>query len=166
MTVQSSSTRRIARTGILIALSVVGALIKIPSPTGSVALDAAPAFLAAFAFTLPEAMLVAVLGHLVSAATAGFPLSLPVHLIIAVTMAVAVAGAGWAARRVNLWAGVAVGILLNGVGAPLALVPLFGWGFFVGMLVPLLVGAGINVILAALVAKALTAAGLAEPSRT
>ena len=164
MTNTGSPARRIARTGILIALCVVGALIKIPSPTGSVALDAAPAFLAAFAFTLPEAALVAVLGHLVSAATAGFPLSLPVHLIIAVTMAVAVAGAGWAARRANVWVGVVVGIVLNGVGAPLTLVPMFGWGFFAGMLVPLLVGAAVNVILAALVAKALTAAGLAEPS--
>ena len=88
MTTQPSPAKKIARVGILIALCVVGALIKIPSPTGSVALDAAPAFLAAFAFTLPEAALVAVLGHLVSAATAGFPLSLPVHAIIAITMAV------------------------------------------------------------------------------
>jgi hypothetical protein len=63
-----------------------------------------------------------------------------------------------------VWAGVVVGILLNGVGAPLVLVPLLGWGFFVGMLAPLLVGASANVILAALVAKALKAAGLAEPS--
>ena len=102
MTTQPSPAKKIARVGILIALCVVGALIKIPSPTGSVALDAAPAFLAAFAFTLPEAALVAVLGHLVSAATAGFPLSLPVHAIIAITMAVAVAGAGWAARRACL----------------------------------------------------------------
>jgi uncharacterized membrane protein len=164
MTAPVNPTLRIARTGILIALCVVGALIRIPSPVGTVALDAAPAFLAAFAFTLPEAMLVAVLGHLVSAATAGFPLSLPVHAIVAVSMAVAVAGAGWAARRVGVWAGVVVGILLNGVGAPLVLVPLLGWGFFVGMLAPLLVGASANVILAALVAKALKAAGLAEPS--
>ena len=164
MTTQPSPAKKIARVGILIALCVVGALIKIPSPTGSVALDAAPAFLAAFAFTLPEAALVAVLGHLVSAATAGFPLSLPVHAIIAITMAVAVAGAGWAARRAGVWVGVVVGIALNGVGAPLTLVPMFGWGFFVAMLVPLLVGAAINVILAALVAKALKAAGLAEPS--
>ena len=53
MTTQPSPAKKIARVGILIALCVVGALIKIPSPTGSVALDAAPAFLAAFAFTLP-----------------------------------------------------------------------------------------------------------------
>ena len=59
MTTQPSPAKKIARVGILIALCVVGALIKIPSPTGSVALDAAPAFLAAFAFTLPEAIDVA-----------------------------------------------------------------------------------------------------------
>lgn len=36
--------RRIARLAILIALSAVGALIKIPSPVGTVAFDSAPAF--------------------------------------------------------------------------------------------------------------------------
>ena len=34
--------RRVARMAILVALSAVGAFIKIPSPTGTVALEAAP----------------------------------------------------------------------------------------------------------------------------
>ncbi|MFT3889602.1 MAG: alpha-ribazole transporter [Arachnia sp.] len=166
MTAETSSPRRLARVGILIALSVVGAMVKLPSPTGTVAVDAAPAFLAAFAFTMPEAMLVAVLGHLVSAATAGFPLSLPVHAIVAPAMAVAVAGAFVVRKKFGLWAGAVVGIVLNGLAAPLALVPLLGWGIVIGLLVPLLVGSAVNVVLAVIVAKALAAAGLAEQPAT
>lgn len=164
-TVPASTTVRLARVAVLIALSAVGAMIKVPSPVGTVAFDAAPAFLAAFAFTIPEAAVVAVLGHLFTAATTGFPMGLPVHLIVAAMMAVAVAAAGWLARRVNLWVGVVVGILINGVVAPLVLVPLFGWGFFIGMLVSLLVGAAANVLVAVIVAKALRAAGLAVQPR-
>lgn len=42
--------KRIARVAILVALSAVGAFIKLPSPTGTVALDSAPGFVAAAAF--------------------------------------------------------------------------------------------------------------------
>lgn len=153
---------RIARVAILIALSAVGALIKIPSPVGTVAFDAAPAFVAAFAFTMPEAALVAFLGHLFTAATSGFPLTVPVHLIVAAMMVVAVLAGGWLARRVNLWLGVVVAVVVNAVVAPLVLVPMFGWGFFIGSLVALLVGAVANVAVGVIVARALAAAGLAE----
>lgn len=159
----AKSATRIARVAILIALSAVGALIKIPSPVGTVALDAAPAFVAAFAFTMPEAVLVAFLGHLFTSATMGFPLTVPVHLIVAVMMIAAVAAAGWLARHVNLWVGVVAGVLVNAVLAPLVLVPLLGWGFFVGAFVSLLVGAVVNVLVGVAVAKALEAAGLAQP---
>ena len=50
----------------------------------------------------------------------------------------------------------------NAVVAPLVLVPMFGWGFFIGSLVPLLVGAVANVAVGVIVARALAAAGLAE----
>jgi len=80
------SPRRVARVAILVALSGVGAFIKIPSPTGTVALDAAPGYLAAVAFSPLEGGVVGALGHLISAATAGFPLGLPIHLIIAAEM--------------------------------------------------------------------------------
>jgi len=80
------SPRRVARVAILVALSGVGAFIKIPSPTGTVALDSAPGYLAAVAFSPLEGGVVGALGHLISAATAGFPLGLPIHLIIAAEM--------------------------------------------------------------------------------
>ena len=53
------TVKRIARVAILIALSGVGALIKIPSPTGTVALDSAPGYFTAVAFGPVEGMIVA-----------------------------------------------------------------------------------------------------------
>ena len=61
-----------------------------------------------------------------------------------------------------LWLGVVVAVVVNAVVAPLVLVPMFGWGFFIGSLVPLLVGAVANVAVGVIVARALAAAGLAE----
>src|SRR5688500_8718746 len=96
------SPKRVARIAILIALSGVGALIKIPSPTGTVALDSAPGYFTAAAFGPLEGGLVAGLGHLFTAATTGFPLGIPMHLLVGVEQAI------WAllfwvlARRVNL----------------------------------------------------------------
>jgi hypothetical protein len=49
-----------------------------------------------------------------------------------------------------------VGTILNGVFAPLSVVPLFGWGFFFGILPSLLVGSFVNTFLAALLHRALT----------
>ncbi len=82
------SPKRAARMAILIALSGVGALVKIPSPTGTVALDSAPGYFAAIAFGAIEGPIVAVIGHIFTALTTGFPLGFPVHLYIAVQMGV------------------------------------------------------------------------------
>jgi riboflavin transporter len=75
--------KRVARMAIFIALAAVGALIKFSSPTGTVALDAAPGFFSAVAFGWLEGGIVAVFGHILTAATTGFPLGLPIHLVIA-----------------------------------------------------------------------------------
>ncbi|MGI6424678.1 MAG: hypothetical protein ACOX2A_05490 [Tepidanaerobacteraceae bacterium] len=42
-----TKTNTFALMGMFIALSIVGAFIKIPSPTGTVALDSAPGYTAA-----------------------------------------------------------------------------------------------------------------------
>lgn len=153
--------RRVARIAILVALSGVGALIKIPSPTGTVALDAAPAFLAGAAFSPIEGSIVGALGHLISALTTGFPLGLPVHLLIAVEMAVFVWIFGVVARKVNIWVAAVVGIFLNGVVGAAIMIPIGGVGMFGALVLPLTVGAVINIVIAVLAAKALIAAGLA-----
>lgn len=140
--------RRVARMAILIALSGVGALIKIPSPTGTVALDSAPGYFTAAAFGPVEGGIVAGLGHLFTALTTGFPLGLPFHLFVAVQQAVWAVVFWLLATRVNLWVGVAAAIFLNGVVASLLVIPVGGTGLAVGLLLPLTVGSAVNVLVA------------------
>ena len=155
------SPRRLARMAILIALSAVGALVKIPSPTGTVALDSAPGFLVAVVFSPVEGAIVAALGHLLTATTAGFTLG-ALHLVVAVEMAVFAWLFGLLAQRVNVAVAGVVAVLLNGLVAPLMMIPVAGFGGYVGMILPLLVGSAINVAVAVLAGYALSAAGLAD----
>ena len=134
---------------ILIALSAVGALIKIPSPTGTVALDSAPGYFTAAAFGPIEGGIVAGLGHLFTALTTGFPLGLPFHLFVAVQQAVWALAFWFLVTRVNIWAGVIGATFLNGVVASLLVIPVGGWGLAASLLLPLTVGSAVNVIVAA-----------------
>ncbi|HEX5598362.1 MAG TPA: ECF transporter S component [Micromonosporaceae bacterium] len=154
--------RRVARTAILVALSAVGAFIKLPSPTGTVALDSAPAFLAGAAFSPAEGSIVGALGHLLSALTTGFPLGLPVHLLVAAEMALFVAVFAFLARRVNIWLAVVIGILLNGIGGAAIMIPIGGVGLFAALVLPLTVGSAINILVGTAAMRALRSAGLTE----
>lgn len=142
--------KRVARIAILIALSAVGAFIKIPSPTGTVALDASAGFFTAVAFGPIDGAIVGGLGHLFTAATTGFPLGLPLHLYVALQMVLWAVIFWFVATKINLWVGVVVAILCNGVISAALLIPIGGTGMFVAMVVPLLVGSAVNVIVAAL----------------
>ncbi|MGO1383489.1 MAG: ECF transporter S component [Arachnia sp.] len=160
------SPKRIARIAILVALSAVGALIKLPSPTGTVALDSAPGFVAAAAFGPGEGAIVGAIGHMFSALITGFPLGLPVHLLVAAATILWVGLFGFIARRISIWVAAPVGILLNSVGGAAMLIPIHGVGIFAALVVPLLVGSTINVVIAVAVVKVLHATGLGTTSRT
>lgn len=157
--------KRIARVAILVALSAVGAFIKLPSPTGTVALDSAPAFVAAAAFGPGEGAIVGALGHMFSALITGFPLGLPIHILIAVSMIVFIALFGIVARRVNIWVAIPVGIILNGIGGAALLIPIYGLGIFATLVLPLVVGSAINIIIAVAVVKVLDLTGLGGKPR-
>lgn len=158
--------KRIARIAILVALSAVGAFIKLPSPTGTVALDSAPGFVAAAAFGPGEGSIVGALGHMFSALITGFPLGLPIHLLVAVATIVWVGAFGVITRRVNIWVAAPIAILLNGVGGAALLIPILGVGIFATLVLPLTVGAAINVVIAVAVVKVLDATGLSDNPRT
>ncbi|GAA1381795.1 ECF transporter S component [Peribacillus frigoritolerans] len=79
--------RKISAIAIFIALSAVGAMIKIPSPIGSIALDSFPALLAAVILGPVSGGIVAGLGHIISAFIGGMTLG-PFHFLIMVEMAV------------------------------------------------------------------------------
>jgi uncharacterized membrane protein len=142
--------------GVFSALSIVGGLIKMPSPVGSIALDSAPGYFVASYYSPWLGALVGALGHLGSAATGGMPLG-PLHFVIAPSMAVICGAFGWLARRgQSIFFLIGSGVLavaLNGVGRPLFLTLVglprpIAWA-----IIPLLVVASaINVALAAVAA--------------
>jgi uncharacterized membrane protein len=145
-----STVARLTITATLVALSVVGSYLKIPSPTGTVALDSLPGFLGAILLGYPEGAVIGFLGHILTSLNVGFPLGLPVHLLIACEMAVICVLFRLLYQK-NRILGIACGVFLNGVLAPATLVPVFGWGFFTGIVVSLLVASAVNIILASLI---------------
>ncbi|MCK5758980.1 MAG: ECF transporter S component [Clostridiales bacterium] len=147
------SVKFITLCGVFIALSVVGAFIK---PFGSsIAFDSLPAFLAASMLGPIAGAITGLLGHLISSAIVGFPFTLPVHLIVAVEMAMVMIIYAILSRKINIVVSAVIAVILNGVGATALLIPILGTTFFVAMVGPLTLIATINVVLAVLVHRAL-----------
>jgi len=163
----SQKTKMFTLMGLFIALSAVGALIKVPSPTGTVAFDSAPGFIAALILGPGPGAVVAALGHLLTSLFSGFPMTLPLHLIVALEMAAFAAIFGYMGKR-NLAAGVIAVSLLNGIIAPATFIifPNYGIPFFTAMVIPLLVASAANVVVSALVYKAIEGITKAEISNS
>lgn len=147
------NTRKLNLMAMFIALSYIGAYIKIPSPSGSIALDSMAGYLAGLAFGGITGGIIGFLGHILTSANAGFPLSLPVHLIVAAMMFISIYFYDLVYRKTNIFLAAVIGILLNGAISPLALLlfPQFGWPFFIGIAPFLLLASSLNVILSILV---------------
>lgn len=151
-----STTTKLVYTGMLIAISFVGSLIKIQ---GSIALDSMPGFFAALFLGPVYGALVAGLGHILTAATSGFLLTVPIHIVITLEMAVFAYIFGVVYKKSNGIIASIVGILLNGVGAVLILMPITTWlqlplsgkAFFMAMVVPLSLASAVNIILACVI---------------
>lgn len=143
------NVKRISIIAIFIALSAVGSLIKIPSPVGTIGLDSAPGFFCALAFGGIEGVVVIALGHLLTAAVVGFPLTIPIHIFIAVQMALWALAFRWVNNRVGLIAAVIAGTVLNGVVSSFTMLPMGGIGAVLGVMPFLAVGSAINTILSA-----------------
>lgn len=141
--------KRMVLMALFIGLSLIGAAIKLPSPTGTIALDSAPGYLAAVLLGWKEGALIIALGHLISSYLVGMPLTIPIHLINAIMMAIAAGIFGILARKVSMVVAVVVATFINGVVMLLVLVPLFDMAFFYAMVVPLTIASFANVFLAA-----------------
>ena len=85
------------------------------------------------------------------------------HLLVAAEMGVFVWIFGHLYRRVNVWLAIVVGILLNGVFAAAVMILIGGVGMFAALALPLTVGSTVNIAVAVLAERALTAAGLTQP---
>jgi len=142
------SPLRLSRMAIFIALSYIGALIKIPSPTGTVAMDSCPGYFVALAWGYIEGAIVIALGHLFTSATVGFPLSIPIHLLIACEMALWAIVLRFTVYHIHWVVGIIVTTFCNGVLGPLLPSMIISWGLFWAILPSLIVASFINVTIA------------------
>jgi len=136
---------------IFIALSYVGALIKIPSPTGTVAMDSCPGYFSALAWGYAEGAIVIALGHIFTAATVGFPLGIPMHLLIAAEMAIWAAVLRFTTYKIHWVAGIAAATFCNGVLGALITGVVVSWGLFWALLPFLVVASLIDITIAVIV---------------
>lgn len=156
-TEKMNPTRQLVYAAVFIALSFVGANIKI---MGSIAFDSLPAFISVLVLGAPWGFAIGFLAHILTAATSGFPLTLPVHLINGVMMGVTMVAFYWSVKAlldhhvnsiVAYVVGCVVAVIFNVPIALLATSPLMT--FKVAMaLVPVLIPAAFaNVIIACVI---------------
>lgn len=144
------NTKKLTIVGVLLALTVVGSFLTVPSPAGTVAFDSLPGYVAAGLFGPVIGGIVGSLGHLINAGMKSFALTIPAHLIIAAFMFMAMAAYGALYPKTKIGAVVAA-TLING---PLSLVPfifIVSKEFAVMMLLPLTFASLVNILLATLV---------------
>lgn len=155
-----SNAIKLTYCGMLIGLSAVGAMIKI---SGSIAFDSMPGFFAALFLGPWAGAIVAGLGHLLTAITSGFPLTLPMHLLLVVEMGLFAYIFGAIYKKRGGTIASIVAIALNGPISALIVVPtsiilglpLNGWALFSVVVLPLTLASAANVLLALLVFKVL-----------
>ncbi|AYV69126.1 ECF transporter S component [Niallia circulans] len=150
------NAKKINVLAIFIAISVIGAFIKIPSFIGSVALDSFPSLITGALLGGLAGGIVAALGHLVSAYLGGLPLGM-LHLFIAVEMFLLVFTFSKIYQTGNSIISILFFVLGNGVILPLPFLYLMGKGFYISMVPVLLIGAVLNGIIAQLLMPRLTA---------
>ena len=139
-------SRKMSWTAMLIALSAVGASIKIPAPVGSVALDSFPALLAAGLFGGPAGAVAGGLGHLLSALIGGMPLG-PFHILIAGEMALLAYLFALLYKNDKRWYAGILFIIGNSFAAPLPFIVLMGKPFYLAIVPSLFIGSVLNTVL-------------------
>lgn len=150
--------KKVSLLALMIALSAVGASIKIPAVVDSVALDALPALLAAALLGPGAGAITGALGHLLSALIGGFPLG-PMHFLIAPEMAVLVWIFGVFYKNKKILAGLLF-IVGNAFVAPIPFIFLMSMGFYIAIVPSLLIGSAINTVLAWILIPRLISFGL------
>lgn len=148
-----SSTELLVRISLLTALSIIGSYIKFPGPVGSIALDSLSGYLAVILIGTGAGSLVLILGHLLSALTAGFVLG-PIHLLIAVIMGSCGLVFSYLIKK-NIYLAVIITTLINGIGAAALMVPFFGAAFFYTTAPVLTIASFANIALAVIISKLL-----------
>lgn len=149
---------RLVVLSLFISISAILSNIKIFS---TVALDSMPAFLAAMLLSPIAGAIVGAVGHLLSAFTSGFPLTLPMHIFIALQMFSIVWIFGVLYKKSSHTIAICIAILLNGPIATFLSGILIGLlndsmtviGFFKLMVIPLTLVSAVNIIIAYIIQK-------------
>lgn len=144
---------------LFIALSFLGGYIKF---FGSIALDSFPAFLGTLLLGPTYGMIIALIGHLFSAFLSGFPLTLPIHLIVGVMMMLTMFVYGnvrqkYSDKMISVVASVLIALVFNTVIASLPLIPLLGFNVILAMMIPLVAASLVNILVAEMVYRVLPA---------
>lgn len=164
-----NTPKHIALAGLLIALSYLGAFLKLQ---GTIALDALPAFLGAILLGPFYGGAVGALGHFFTALLSGFPLSFPLHVLISLLMMGTVQVFGVLYQNGHRVLAAAAGIFLNGPVSLLVLsvvsslmgLPFHGKWMFFSLLAPLSAASAVNILGAVLLWNLLLKRNLKEGS--
>lgn len=144
---------------LFIALSFLGGYTKF---FGSIALDSFPAFLGTLLLGPTYGMIIALIGHLFSAFLSGFPLTLPIHLIVGVMMMLTMFVYGnvrqkYSDKMISVVASVLIALVFNTVISSLPLIPLLGFNVILAMMIPLVAASLVNILVAEMVYRVLPA---------
>lgn len=118
--------RRISRMSVLIALSGVGAFVKIPSPGGDLGIDSAPGYFAGMMkkWDWKEAQIIGIAARLIAAGVVGFPFGIPVQIAWGIFLGGSMGVVARLARlRFGFVAGIVAATLWNGVVFSLLVIP-------------------------------------------
>lgn len=151
-------TRNLVLAAMFIAISFVGANLKI---MGTIAFDSMPAFMATLILGPVYGAVIGAVAHFLTALTSGFPLSLPVHIIIMIDMALTMYLFGVTYNKLKennesiaIIVSTIVAVLINGPISTFILIPIMGKAVL-AFLPVLTAAAGLNVIIAHIVYKVL-----------
>ncbi|MCL4407514.1 MAG: alpha-ribazole transporter [Thermotogae bacterium] len=148
-----SKTRKLTLMAIFIALSFVGSLIKIPSPLGDIGFDSTAGFTAVLYLGYIPGSIVTMLGYLIITASAGFPLGILTAGVALEMFFVAIAYRYF--YRINKFLGITMATILNGIIAPLIVLPVGGWGLYIGLLPSLTIASVLNLATSTIIYVAL-----------
>jgi uncharacterized membrane protein len=149
-----SRQKRFAYIIVFLALSMVGAALKIPIGLTSIALDSAPALLAAITLGPIAGAVVGGIGHILSAFLGGLPLG-SFHFLITIEMGLIMYLFGYLSQRRLTTIGFGFFVLCNTVIAPIPFYFLLSPAFYWTTLFPLFIGSVCNSGMAAVVSRPL-----------
>src|SRR5699024_7290692 len=142
------TAKRISYLALFIALSVIGGLITLPSPVGSIALDSFPALIAAVWIGNNSGAIVGTVCHLLSALLGGFVLLL-YHSMIDISIVIIVCIFGQLYQSFKPIIPNTIFIINIGFIMPLPFIFIMEFPFFLGILPSLVTATVLNLIIAA-----------------